>query len=68
MTAGPHLVASTFVKDTVKPEGVLDTAGDQAFFEGVGSVSIAGPYAATGPGDTASRRRIFVCRPRGPER
>ena len=62
--AGPHLVASTFVKDTVKPEGVLDTAGDQAFFEGVGSVSIAGPYAATGPGETASRRKIFVCRPR----
>src|SRR5437016_6672923 len=47
--AGPHLVASTFLKDTVKPEGVLDTAGNQAFFEGVGSVSIAGPYAAKGP-------------------
>ena len=64
VTAGSHLVGSTFVKDTVKPEGVLDKAGDQAFFEGVGSVSIAGPYAATGSGDTASRRRIFLCRPR----
>ena len=64
VTAGSHLVASTFLKDTVKPEGVLDRAGNQAFFEGVGSVSIAGPYAATGPGDTASRRRIFVCHPR----
>jgi hypothetical protein len=64
VTAGSHLVASTFVKDTVKPEGVLDRTGDQAFFEGVGSVSVAGPYAATGPGDTASRRRIFLCRPR----
>src|SRR5436190_17066334 len=64
VTAGSHLVASTFVKDTVKPEGVLDRAGNQAFFEGVGSVSIAGPYAPTGPGDTASRRRIFLCRPR----
>ena len=48
--AGPHLVASTFLKDTVKPEGVLDAAGNRAFFEGVGSVSIAGPYAATGSG------------------
>src|SRR5207249_5053133 len=66
--AGPHLVAATFLKDTVKPEGVLDTAGSQAFFEGVGSVSIAGPYAAKGPGDTPSRRKIFVCRPRGRER
>ena len=61
--AGSHLVAATFLKDTVKPEGVLDTSGEQAFFEGVGSVSIAGPYAATGPGDTAPRRKIFVCRP-----
>jgi len=67
VTAGSHLVAATFVKDTVKPEGVLYTAGDQAFFEGVGGVSIAGPYGATGPGDTASRRKIFVCRPRGRE-
>ena len=58
--AGPHLVASTFLKDTVKTEGVLDTAGDRAFFEGVGSVSITGPYAAKGPGDTPSRRR-FSC-------
>ena len=65
VAAGSHEVASTFVKDTVKPEGVLDRAGNQAFFEGVGSVSIAGPYAPTGSGDTASRRKIFVCRPRG---
>ncbi len=26
-------------------------------------VDITGPYNATGPGDTPSRRRIFVCRP-----
>jgi mono/diheme cytochrome c family protein len=65
VTAGSHLVGATFVKDTVKPEGVLDRAGDTAFFEGVGTVSIAGPYGATGPGDTAPRRKIFVCRPRG---
>ena len=64
VTAGSHLVAATFLKDTVKPEGALDRSGDQAFFEGVGSVSIAGPYAATGSGDTASRRRIFLCHPR----
>jgi len=64
--AGSHLVAATFVKDTVKPEGVLYTAGDQAFFEGVGTVSVAGPYNATGPGDTATRRKVFVCRPQRP--
>lgn len=64
--AGSHLVAATFAKDTVKPEGVLSTAGDQAFFEGVGTVSIAGPYGATGPGDTSTRRTVLVCRPQRP--
>ena len=29
-------------------------------------VDITGPYNATGPGDTPSRRRIFVCRPSAP--
>ncbi len=35
----------------------------QAHFEGVGSISIAGPYNVQGPGDTASREKIFVCHP-----
>jgi mono/diheme cytochrome c family protein len=65
VTAGSHLVAATFVKDTVKQEGVLNRTGDTAFFEGVGTVSIAGPYNATGSGDSATRRKIFICRPRG---
>jgi hypothetical protein len=30
-----------------------------------GSVTITGPFNATGRGDTASRQRIFVCRPAG---
>jgi len=64
VTAGAHLVAATFVKDTVKPEGVLSRSGDTAFFEGVGTLSIAGPYNATGSGDSATRRKIFMCRPR----
>jgi hypothetical protein len=29
----------------------------------VGSVTIKGPYKATGVGETSSRRQIFVCRP-----
>jgi hypothetical protein len=31
-------------------------------------VEIAGPYDASGPGHTASRERVFVCRPAGEER
>lgn len=30
---------------------------------GVTNVAIAGPLSSTGPGDTASRRSIFACRP-----
>lgn len=29
----------------------------------VGRITVSGPYNPTGRGDTASRRRIFVCRP-----
>jgi hypothetical protein len=29
----------------------------------VGQISFAGPFKTTGPGDTASRRRIFSCKP-----
>jgi hypothetical protein len=32
----------------------------------LGRVDITGPYHATGPGDTPSRRRIFVCHPNAP--
>lgn len=32
----------------------------------VGKVTIVGPYDAKGPGDTPSRRRIFVCHPASP--
>jgi hypothetical protein len=31
-------------------------------------VEISGPYDATGPGNTASRERIFICRPGADER
>ncbi len=31
----------------------------------VESLIVAGPYRSTGPGDTPSRRRIFVCKPAG---
>ncbi len=30
---------------------------------GVQNIAIMGPFNPTGPGDTPSRRRIFVCRP-----
>ena len=63
--AGPRLVGVTFLKDTLKPEGIPRDGGYRrsVAFEGVGSVTIAGPYNTIGTGETASRRKIFVCRP-----
>src|SRR5207248_11522226 len=69
--AGPHKVAAAFPK---RPSVLLETERQpyQAHFNmdrhpriqpAVYSISINGPYAAQGPGDTPGRRRIFVCRP-----
>jgi Protein of unknown function (DUF1592)/Protein of unknown function (DUF1588)/Protein of unknown function (DUF1587)/Protein of unknown function (DUF1585)/Protein of unknown function (DUF1595) len=62
--AGTRTVVATFLKDTVLTEGIIERRRDeQNFFEGVGSISVAGPYKVQGPGTTASRDRIFLCRP-----
>ena len=72
--AGTRLVAVTFLKKTLEPEGVLEVgprpmAPDIRRYKGgdpaVDTVTITGPYEATGVGDTASRRQIFVCHPEG---
>jgi hypothetical protein len=63
--AGTRTLVATFVKDTIKTEGIPPTR-EANFFEGVGNISVAGPYDVLGPGDTASRDRIFVCHPIAP--
>ena len=63
--AGPRLIGVAFIeKDEVRDEEVLRPRMRGPGAEiGVGVVTISGPYNAKGPGDTLSRRRIFVCRP-----
>src|SRR5262249_15719736 len=61
--AGNRTLVATFLKDTVKPEAIVNRSRETAFFEGVGSISVAGPYNVQGPGDTASRAKIFLCHP-----
>jgi mono/diheme cytochrome c family protein len=69
--AGTHTItAATFLRsnavrdDLIKPflrttiDG-LDITGDPS----VDRMTIEGPFLAVGPGDTASRRKIFVCKP-----
>jgi hypothetical protein len=67
--AGTRVITVTFLKRTsafteevVQPfsrSGQANAPQEPA----IASVTISGPYAASGPGDTLSRRRIFVCRP-----
>ena len=33
------------------------------YFEGVASITVAGPFNVQGPGDTVTRDRIFICHP-----
>ncbi len=74
VTAGPHAVGVTFPK---KPSELLEGPRQpyQTHFNSyrhpriqpaIYSVSIIGPYVAKGPGDTPSRRRIFVSHPASP--
>ena len=72
--AGHHTVIATFVKktsaaveDVLRPFSRSGQAGAPAQ-PTLASVTITGPLAAAGPGDTASRRRIFTCHPNGSTR
>ena len=71
LKAGPHVITAAFLERTeaVNPlrlqpfirssNDTLDTIGSPH----LDTFTITGPYEATGPGDTPSRRRIFTCRP-----
>ena len=69
--AGLHRVGVTFVmKSFALEQKILDPReadlpiGNDAYgWPIVTRVLVAGPYQSTGPGDTATRRAIFTCRP-----
>jgi hypothetical protein len=68
VSAGPHVIGAAVI-DQQRSAGVDDQFSDfrinSTFTPGGGvqTVAITGPFSATSPGDTPSRRRIFVCRP-----
>jgi mono/diheme cytochrome c family protein len=66
--AGAREIAATFLKDTTLQEGVIERVRDdqvRVHFDGVATITIAGPFKAQGPGVTPSRDKIFICRPAG---
>jgi len=74
VSAGPHKLAVTFVKDGSSLIDTFRQPTESRFNDrrhprsapGLSQVSITGPYAPEGGGDTPSRRRLFTCRPAGP--
>jgi hypothetical protein len=63
--AGSRLIGVTFLeRNELRDEEVLQprwrSTGPELAVE---TATISGPYNPQGPGDTPSRRRIFVCRP-----
>jgi hypothetical protein len=68
--AGPHTIGVAFIQknhaESDEPLQPFTRDLDNQNMNGIpliDHVEIAGPFNATGPGDTPSRRRIFVCRP-----
>ncbi len=70
--AGPHNVGVSFVRRLWEPEGVLQplqtgfgrTTNELYFgYPALKTVSIGGPFSVTGPGQSPTRRALFVCTP-----
>jgi mono/diheme cytochrome c family protein len=77
ITAGLHTVGVTFLATNDLPatelnkpfQRTMNTPGSIPgflFYPHVGQVTIEGPFNAKGAADTASRRKIFLCRPATP--
>ncbi|MYN66567.1 MAG: DUF1592 domain-containing protein [Acidobacteria bacterium] len=72
-SAGMHDLGVAFVRKSVLTEGMAPTLlpprHTSSTYEAprmdVDTVRLEGPFDPTGPGDTPSRQRIFVCRPAG---
>jgi hypothetical protein len=73
VTAGTHVVGASFVRKIgagttrLRPflrssAGTYDSTGRPH----IETLTVAGPFNATGPGDTPSRRRVLTCRPSRP--
>ena len=75
VTAGPHIVGVSFLRELFEPEGLPQPlqrgrviTNDQVYmgYANVGQIQVGGPYRKdeSKPKDTPSRRAIFVCEPR----
>ncbi len=71
LKAGPHSVGAAMLAESAKLEtggggrggAPANNSANAVNGTSIDYVSVGGPYNPTGPGDTESRRIIFVCRP-----
>ena len=72
--AGPHVVGVSFVRRLWEAEGILQppqtgfgrTTNELYFgYPALKTVSIGGPFNVVGPGESPTRRALFVCTPPG---
>lgn len=78
--AGPHVVAAWFIKQPSVDEfdgtrvkfdkpmhrsNAVASDWQTIFQPYIASITVGGPFNASGPGDTPSRRRVLVCTPTG---
>jgi len=74
LSAGPHTIGVAFLEKTAaqnswRLQPFLRSSHDTfdpTGYPHIDVFSITGPYNASGPGDTPSRRKIFSCRPATP--
>jgi mono/diheme cytochrome c family protein len=71
--AGPHVVGVAFLQRSLaetsqrlEPYRSSFDVYDSTGLPHIRTLSVVGPFKATGPGDTPSRRRIFICHPTTP--
>jgi Protein of unknown function (DUF1592)/Protein of unknown function (DUF1585)/Protein of unknown function (DUF1587)/Protein of unknown function (DUF1595)/Protein of unknown function (DUF1588)/Planctomycete cytochrome C len=72
--AGPHTITAAFLaNEAAEPfrlEPYIRSSVDNFDWSGhphLQVLTVAGPFNPAGPGDTPSRRRIFICRPDRPQ-
>jgi hypothetical protein len=70
--AGSRKLGVSFVGETLEPEGVVQPPnspfgrGSDEHYDGIAAidtVAVGGPFHVSGTGESASRRRVFVCHP-----
>ncbi|HZM58168.1 MAG TPA: DUF1592 domain-containing protein [Vicinamibacterales bacterium] len=74
LKAGPHEISVAFLEkthalNTRRLQPYVRSSADTIDFSGqphIDEVLLTGPFNPTGPGDTPSRKRIFVCIPKTP--